>query len=342
MFQILVGKERQNRPELKKYLQKVKTMMKYDVTRKVAIIGAGLVGMSYAYALLNQGACDEMVLIDIDKRRAEGEAMDLNHGIAFSPKDMKIYAGNYNDCRDAEIIVITAGVAQKEGESRLDLLNRNASIIRSIVKEVMKSGFDGVFLVGTNPVDVLTYVVYKESGLPSKRVIGTGTSLDSARLRYLLSDYLKIDSRNIHAHIIGEHGDSEFPLWKNATIGIKPLTDVIEEHDEYSYSDLDKIYSDVRNAAYKIIERKRSTYYGIGMVLCHITKAIFNDTNSILPLSVYIDKLYGVRDLYIGMPAVINREGIREIVKINMIDADQEKFIQSAGILKESLNKLNL
>lgn len=315
--------------------------MKYDTARKIAIIGTGLVGMSYAYALLNQGACDEMVLIDIDKRRAEGEAMDLNHGIAFAPKDMKIYAGDYRECRDARIVVITAGVSQKEGESRLDLLSRNASIIKVIVGEVMKNGFTGILLVGTNPVDILTYVAYKESGLPSKRVIGTGTSLDSARLRYLLSSYLKIDSRNIHANIIGEHGDSEFPLWESANIGTKLLSDVIAEHKEYNSSDLKQIFSEVRNAAYNIIERKKSTYYAIGMVLCHITKAIFNDSNSIIPLSVYINDLFGVKDLYIGMPTVINSEGIREIVKINMTKAEREKFVHSAAILKDSLNQLN-
>jgi len=315
--------------------------MKYDTARKVVIIGAGLVGMSYAYALLNQGACDEIALIDIDKRRAEGEAMDLNHGIAFAPKDMKIYAGDYRECQDARIVVITAGVSQKKGESRLDLLSRNASIIKSIVGEVMKNGFSGILLVGTNPVDILTYVAYKESGLPSKRVIGTGTSLDSARLRYLLSSYLKIDSRNIHANIIGEHGDSEFPLWGSANIGTKLLSDVVAEHKEYNSSDLEQIFSEVRNAAYNIIERKKSTYYAIGMVLCHITKAIFNDSNSIIPLSVYINDFFGVKDLYIGMPAVINSEGIREIVKINMTKAEQEKFVHSATILKDSLNQLN-
>ena len=314
--------------------------MKTNDLRKVVLVGTGFVGMSYAYALLNQGGCDELVLIDLDQRKAEGEAMDLSHGLAFAPKDMKIYAGDYSECKNADIVVITAGAAQKEGETRLDLLNKNAKIMKSIVENIMKNGFNGIILVATNPVDIMTYLAQKYSKLPYSRVFGSGTSLDSARLRYLLSNYLKIDSKNVHAYIVGEHGDSEFPLWSNASIGIKPLLDVITEHSEYNISDLEKIYVEVRDAAYEIIERKKSTYYGIGMALCHITKAIFNDANSIIPVSVFIENYYGVNNLYIGMPAIINRNGIREVLKIHMTKEDQERFLNSGNILKEFIEKM--
>jgi len=293
--------------------------MKIDDNRKVVIVGAGFVGMSYAYVLLNQGVSDELVLIDIDHYKAEGEAMDLNHGLAFAPKDMKIYAGDYDSCKDANLVVITAGAAQKEGETRLDLLKKNSVIIKNIVEKVMGSGFDGILLITTNPVDIMTYVAFRQSGLSSRQVFGSGTSLDSARLRYLLSNYLNIHSKNIHAYIVGEHGDSEFPLWSNANVGVKPLLDVINEHNDYKLEDLDEIYVDVRDAAYKIIKRKKSTYYGIGMALSHITKAIFDDSNSIIPVSVYVENYYNVNQLYIGMPAIINRSGIREVVKIIII-----------------------
>jgi L-lactate dehydrogenase len=316
--------------------------MKLDESKKVVLIGTGAVGMSYAYSLLNQGACDELVLIDLNKEKAIGEAMDLNHGLAFAPRNMKIYGGDYSDCKGADLVVITAGAAQKEGETRLDLLTKNVKIIKNIVDNVMKYEFDGIFLIGTNPVDILTYVVYKHSGLPSKQVLGSGTSLDSARLRYLLSDYLTINSKNIHAYIVGEHGDTEFPLWSNANVGVKPLLDVINEHNEYKLDDLDQIYVDVRDAAYKIIERKNSTSYGIGLALCHITKAIFNDSNSIIPISVYVEDYYGVNDIYIGMPAIINRKGVRQMVRIHMSQTDQDKFKHSATVLKDMIQKISM
>lgn len=316
--------------------------MKTNDSRKVVLVGTGFVGMSYAYALLNQGGCDELVLIDLDHRKAEGEAMDLSHGLAYAPKDMKIYAGDYSECKDADIVVITAGAAQKEGETRLDLLNKNAKIMKSIIENIMKNDFKGIILVATNPVDIMTYLAQKYSNLPHSRVFGSGTSLDSARLRYLLSNYLHIDSKNVHAYIVGEHGDSEFPLWSNASIGIKPLLDVINEHSEYKISDLEKIYVEVRDAAYEIIERKKSTYYGIGMALCYITKAIFNDANSIIPVSVYVEDYYGVDKLYIGMPAIINRNGIREVLKINMTKEDQDRFLNSGNILKENIEKMDI
>lgn len=316
--------------------------MRNSDVRRVVLVGTGFVGMSYAYSMLNQGTTDELVLIDYNRDKAEGEAMDLNHGLAFAPKNMRIWAGDYSDCKDADLVVITAGAAQKDGETRLDLVQKNAAIMKSIVEQVMENEFDGIILVATNPVDVLTYVAWKVSGLPSSQVIGSGTTLDSARLRYLLSDYLKVDSRNIHAYIVGEHGDSEFPIWSNAYVGVKPLLDIINQHDEFKLEDLEDIYVDVRDAAYKIIERKRSTYYGIGMSLCQITKSILNDSNSVYPVSLYMEDYYGIEDVYIGMPGIINRRGLREMVTLHLTKADQDRLINSANILKEIIEQLEI
>ena len=309
---------------------------------KVAIVGTGFVGMSYAYALLNQGAVEEIVLIDIDQRKAEGEAMDLNHGLAFAPRKMSIKSGNYNDVKDAGLVVITAGVSQKEGENRIDLLNRNAVIIKSVVKQIMDTGFNGILLVASNPVDILTYVAWKVSGLPSSKVIGSGTSLDTARLRYEISQYIQIDVRNVHAYILGEHGDSEFVCWSNAFVGGKNIKDVIESMPEQiKFSDLDRIYHDVKNAAYDIISRKKASYYGIGMALVRITSAIFNNENRIIPISVYNDGIYDIeKDLYIGLPAVLNRDGVHHLVKLKFDQTETENLENSAKILKSVLNQL--
>jgi L-lactate dehydrogenase len=309
---------------------------------KVVIVGTGFVGMSYAYALVNQGTIEELVLIDLNQEKALGEAMDLNHGLAFAPRKMLIKAGSYADCCDADLVVITAGVSQKPGETRIDLLNRNASIIESVTKSIMSSGFNGIILVATNPVDILTYIAWKASKLPSSRVIGSGTSLDTARLRYEISKYIQIDARNIHAYIMGEHGDSEFVCWSKAYVGAKPILDVIESMDEIEFKDLDQIYLKVKGAAYEIIKRKTSTYYGIGMALVRITQAIFNNENSILPVSVYNDGVYDIeKDIYIGLPAVIHREGIHHVVHLKLNEEEQQKLVYSANLLKSSLDMIN-
>lgn len=310
---------------------------------KVVIIGTGFVGMSYAYALVNQGTVEEIVLIDVDPLKAEGEAMDLNHGLAFAPRKMHIKSGTYEDTKDASLVVITAGVNQKEGESRLDLLSRNANIMKSIVNNLMSSGFNGIILVATNPVDLLTYIVWKESGLPSSRVIGSGTSLDSARLRYEISRYIEIDVRNIHAYILGEHGDSEFVCWSNANVGGKPFKDVVESMHQIQFSDLEDIAYKVKHAAYEIISRKKATYYAIGMALVRITLAIFNNENRILPISVYNDNIYPcASDIYIGLPAVLNRDGVHHVVKLNLNQEESEKLEQSGNMIKKNLASLKL
>lgn len=317
--------------------------MYHDDSRKVVLVGTGLVGMSYAYALLNQNTCDELVLVDIDKRRAEGEAMDLNHGLAFSSSHMKIRAGEYEDCTDADIVVICAGVAQKPGESRLNLLQRNAAVFRSIVEPVVQSGFEGIFLVATNPVDVMTHITWSLSGFESHRVIGSGTALDTARLRYLLGDYFSVDPRNVHAYVMGEHGDSEFVPWSQAMVATKSVMDICGESGGcYCVDEMERISSEVRGAAQKIIEAKKSTYYGIGMALVRITKAIFGNESSVLTVSAMLHGEYGQEGVYVGVPAVVGREGIKQIVTLRLTEAEHQKLDASCDLMRESFQAFAL
>ena len=310
--------------------------MKVD-KRKVVIVGTGMVGMSYAYCLLNQSVCDELVLIDVNKVRAEGEAMDLNHGLAFANSNMTIYAGEYSDCTDADIVVICAGVAQKPGETRLDLLKRNAAVFRSIIDPVTSSGFNGIFLVATNPVDIMTRITCVLSGFNPRRVMGSGTALDTARLRYLLGGYLKADPRNVHAYVMGEHGDSEFVPWSQALLATKPIMDLCTERGEEGFCDkLGDIEEEVRTAAYKIIEAKKATYYGIGMALTRITKAILGDEYSVLTVSAMLRGEYGQRDVFVGVPCIINQNGIQSVLPLSLTDAELEKLAKSCDTLRES------
>ncbi|TCN22867.1 L-lactate dehydrogenase [Mesobacillus foraminis] len=302
---------------------------------RVVLIGTGAVGSSYAFAMLNQGVAEELVLIDLNKEKSEGDAMDLNHGMPFAPSPTKIWFGGYADCGDADIVVICAGANQKPGETRLDLVEKNANIFKGIVGDVMSSGFDGIFIVATNPVDILTYAVRKYSGLPKERVIGSGTILDTARFRFLLGDYFNIDTRNVHAYIIGEHGDTELPVWSHADIGGKPIKTIIEEREDYKQEDLDNIFINVRDAAYHIIQRKGATYYGIAMGLVRLTKAILQNENSILTVSAYLDGEYGQSDIYIGVPAIVNRGGIREVLEFELSKEEQEQFQHSVQVLKK-------
>ncbi|MBO5105057.1 MAG: L-lactate dehydrogenase [Ruminococcus sp.] len=312
--------------------------------RKVVLIGTGMVGMSFAYALVNQGGiCNELVLIDVNKERANGEAMDLNHGLAFAKSNMRIYAGEYKDCKDADIVVIAAGVAQKEGETRLDLLQRNTEVFRSIINPVVKSGFDGIFLVATNPVDIMTRVTYELSRFGASRVIGTGTSLDTARLRYLLGDYFTVDPKNIHAYVIGEHGDSEFVPFSQVMLATKSVTEILEdERNDYNIDDMQSIEEQVRTSAYKIIKAKRATYYGIGMAIARIVKAILGDENSVLTVSAKLCGEYDSKNVFIGVPCIIGRNGVKEIVELSLTDEEKEKFCKSRQVLEDSFDGLNL
>ncbi|MCD8220746.1 MAG: L-lactate dehydrogenase [Clostridiales bacterium] len=309
--------------------------------RKVVLIGAGMVGMSYAYSMLNQGVFDELVLIDIDRKRAEGEAMDLNHGLAFSPANMKIYAGDYRDCKDADIVAICAGAAQKPGESRLDLLKRNRMVFQSIIDPVTESGFNGIFLVATNPVDLMTRMTYDLSGFNAGRVIGTGTALDSARLRYLLGDYMDVDPRNIHAYVMGEHGDSEFVPWSQAMLGTRPICDILNicDHTE-EMERLEAMEAEVKGAAYKIIEAKRATYYGIGMAMTRISKAILGGENSVLTVSARLRGEYGQNDVFIGVPCIISKDGVKRVVELRLDEKELERFALSCTVLRENYEEL--
>ena len=306
--------------------------------RKVVLVGTGFVGMSMAYALLNQGGVNELVLIDVAKEKAIGEAMDLSDGVPCSPARMVIRAGDYEECKDANIVVITAGIAQKPGQTRLDLLQTNAKIIKEITQNVVSSGFNGIFVIASNPVDILTYIVQKTSKFPTSKVIGSGTVLDTARLRFLLGEHLKVSSKNIHAYIMGEHGDSSFVPWSKSYVGCKPLIDIMKQRGEEDM--LEKIHQQVRDEAYEIIERKKATYYGIGLGLTKIIKAILNDEHEILTISTFLNGEYGKNDIYIGVPAIVNNQGVQEILQIDLTQEEQAKFDHSYEVLNELKNKV--
>lgn len=310
--------------------------MKNHVNR-VVLIGTGFVGSSYAFALLNQGVTEELVMVDLNKEKSEGDAMDLNHGLPFAPSRTKIWFGDYSDCRLADIVVICAGANQKPGETRLDPVEKNTKIFKGIVDQVMSSGFDGIFLVATNPVDILTYAVWKFSGLPKERVIGSGTILDTARFRFLLGEYFDVDTRNVHAYIIGEHGDTELPVWSHADIAGRSIQEWMKKRPDFQQEHLNELFLNVRDAAYHIIQRKGATYYGIAMGLVRLTKAILQNENSVLTVSAYLDGEYGHKDIYIGVPAVVNRSGIREIVELKLNNEETEKFTNSVNVLRKAM-----
>lgn len=302
---------------------------------KIVLVGTGFVGMSMAYSMLNRGGIGELVLIDIDKEKTVGEEMDLSHGLPFAPQKMVIKAGDYSDCKDAEIVVVTAGVAQKPGQTRLELAEVNTKIVKDITKNIMASGFNGIIIVASNPVDLMTYVVYKVSGLPKNKVIGSGTVLDTARLRYMIADYMDVSSKNVHAYIMGEHGDSSFVPWSHCYVGCKKLTDIIKDKGR-PMEDLEKIHQNVINAAYEIINRKKATYYGIGMSLNRLVRAILDNENSILTVSTYLENgEYGQNDVYIGVPAVINQNGVRELMELELNTEEQEKLNNSCNLIKK-------
>lgn len=298
---------------------------------KVVIVGCGNVGMSYAYALLNQRTnVNELILIDLNEDRALGEAMDLNHCLAFAPSKIDIRCGDYTDCSDAKIVVIAAGANQNKGESRMDLIYKNSKIFKSIVGDVVKSGFKGIFLVATNPLDVMTYLTWKYSGFDYHRVLGSGTSLDTSRLRYLIGDKLGIGPKNIHAYVIGEHGDSEFVPWSNATVGLQNVGKFLSVEEKQEIAD------EVKNAAYKIIERKGATYYGIGMCLVSITNAILGDENRIITVSTY-DK---ENDVFIGLPTIVNKRGAKGRVFVDLTEEESLQLQHSIDVIKEALEKI--
>ena len=295
---------------------------------KIGIIGCGNVGMSYAYALLNQKtSCNELVLIDVNEKKVEGEVMDLCHCLPFGPTKINIKVGKYEDCADADIICIAAGKSQLPGETRTDLIYKNAEVFKIIIDEIMKTGFNGIFLIATNPLDVMTYITYKYSKFDTSKVIGSGTSLDTARLRYMIGDKLNINPKNVHAYVIGEHGDSEFVPWSIATVGSQSVKDFLTQEE------LDKIMYDVKKAAYDIIDRKGSTCYGIGMCLVRITNAILNDENTIITVSSYDEK----NDVYVGGPTIINRKGIDKRIFVKLTKEEEDLLQNSIDTIKNNI-----
>lgn len=300
---------------------------------RVVIIGTGAVGSTTAYTLMLRERVSELVLIDANKEKALGEALDMNHGLPFTG-GVKIWAGDYSDCADADVVVIAAGASQKPGETRIDLLKRNAVIFDSIIQNIVKYNDHAIILVATNPVDILSYVSFKKSGFPSNRVIGSGTLLDSARFRYLIGQNKKINPRSIHAHIIGEHGDSELPLWSLANVAGIGL--------EFSDEDREEIYNSTKNAAYEIINAKGATSYAIALALDRIIVSILQNEASVLNVSTLLNNFNGVSDVYLGVPCVVDRTGVREILDLQLDDEELKKFHESANKLKGEIAKLDL
>jgi L-lactate dehydrogenase len=314
----------------------------YSHALKVAVIGAGFVGSSFAYSLMIHGTVSEIVLIDVDRKRAEGEAMDLNHGVSFV-QPVRVWAGDYQDCQDADIVVITAGLAQKPGESRLDLVTSNVGIFRQIIPKIKEFNSTGILLVATNPVDLMTYAALKLSGFPSGRVIGSGTILDTSRLRYVLGEHLKVDARNVHAYIIGEHGDSEVPAWSLASVAGTRLKDYTAVYgQELDDAHLNSVFKQVKNAAYKIIELKGRTYYAIGLGLTRIVESIIRDENAILTVSSLLHDYYGVDEICLSVPTIVNRTGVREVLKLPLTEEEITKLQSSASTLKSIVKSLAL
>lgn len=308
--------------------------------QKAAVIGCGFVGSTIAYALMQKGTFSELVLLDANRQKAEGEAMDISHGLPFAHA-MDIYAGTYEDIQDASVIIITAGANQKPGETRLDLVQKNARIMRSVIAEIRRVNCEGILLIVSNPVDILTHVAWKESGFPASRVFGSGTVLDTARLKYLLGEKLKVDSRNVHAFIVGEHGDSELAVWSCANVYGIPVEDFAAIR---GFSDIDRIedeiYHAVRDSAYEIIDRKGATYYGIGMAAARIAEAIVRDSHTIAPVSVCLNGEYGFSDLCLSIPAIIGNEGAEQILEIPFSPKEMKKLQKSAAELKTVMENL--
>lgn len=307
--------------------------------RKAAIVGCGFVGSASAFSLMQSGLFSELVLIDADRQRAEGEALDISHGLPYA-RPMQIYAGDYDDVADCSVIVITAGAAQKEGETRLDLVHKNVGIFRSIVPEIAKRNFEGILLVVANPVDILTAAAVKLSGFPEHRVIGSGTVLDTARLKYTLGQHLSVDSRNVNAFIIGEHGDSELAAWSCVDVGGVSLPDFCEMRGHHNDHDLaaQKIYENVKNSAYEIISKKRATYYGVAMAVNRICECIVRNEHSILPVSSMIHGAYGIEGVALSLPAVVGADGMETLVPIHLSDEEVAALRASAKVLKEVLD----
>jgi L-lactate dehydrogenase len=314
---------------------------------KIAVIGGGNVGVRYAYGLLIRGVGREIVIVDLDRKRVEGEVADLSHGMSYAPGPIHITSGDYKDIQGSELVVITAGKKQKAGQTRMDVAKDNVAVFREIIPEITKYAPEAIFLVVSNPLDVMTYAAYKISGKPSSEVIGSGTVLDSARFRYLLASECMVDTRNIHAYILGEHGDTEFPVWSKAMIGGMLFNDYCRDYcDKRKTCNVrlhrQQIVDNVKNSAYSIIEKKGETSYGIGLSLGRITQAIINNENAILPVSVHMEGFYGLKDCYLSLPSIVNKKGIREVLILKLDDEERDKLEYSAAAIKKVINETGL
>lgn len=305
---------------------------------KVVLVGAGDVGVAYAFALVNQGTVDHLAIIDIDEKKLEGNVMDLNHGVVWAPSRTRVTKGSYEDCKDASLVVICAGAAQRPGETRLDLIGKNMKIMKSITDEIMANGFDGIILVASNPVDALTYAVWKYTGLPKERVIGSGTVLDSARYRYMLGELFEVAPTSVHAYIIGEHGDSELPVISSGQVAGVSLASYAAKDPGFA-DRIERIFEETRDAAYDIIDRKGSTSYGIGMGLARITRAIVQNQDVVLPISALVEGQYGYSDIYIGTPAVVGGAGIKRVVELDLNEHEKAAFKKSADTLEAAVRE---
>lgn len=311
-------------------------------TGKIVIVGTGFVGATFAYALMISGLCSEIVLIDRNEERAEGEAMDLNHGIAFT-QPAQIRTGTYADCAGADIVVVTAGAAQKPDESRLELVHRNAAIYKQIIPEITRYTQDAILVIVTNPVDVMAHVAYKLSGLPAKQVIGSGTVLDTARFKFLLSQHCQVDVKNVHAYILGEHGDTEVPIWSLANVaGTKFDQYCLTCERACDHSQRDEIFVQVRDAAYHIIARKQATYYAVGLALVEICETILRHENSVLTVSTLLDDYLGVSDVYLSVPTILNRHGVSRLIELELSEEELRAFQYSAATIRQVMDELSI
>ncbi len=320
-----------------------KMKQKNSLKPKISIIGCGNVGIRYAYAVMIKSLARSIVITDINTKKLKGEVMDLSHSTPYIPSPVEVAAGDYPDTKDSDLIVITAGAKQEPGQSRLDLVNNNVKIFKKIIPELIKYSPEAVILVVTNPVDILSYAAYKISGKNPNSVIGSGTVLDTARFRYLLGAHCSIDSRNIHAYILGEHGDTEFPVWSRVMLGgilLRDYCPVCGRHDKCEADkELHDLFLEVKNSAYKIIDYKGETSYGIGLAMARITSALLGDENSILPVSVLVNDFIGIDDVYMGLPTILNRSGVKQVLPVKLNDTEKEQFRHSAWTLKEILKK---
>ncbi|MEN8907634.1 MAG: L-lactate dehydrogenase [Clostridiales bacterium] len=313
-----------------------------NISTKISIIGAGFVGSTTAYTIMTSGLVSEIVLVDISKDKSDGEVMDLNHGMPFT-KPVKVYSGTYEDTKNSDIVIITAGANQKPNETRIDLVEKNVKIFKNILSELLKYNDNSILLVVTNPVDILTYITYKYSGFPKNRVIGSGTVLDTARFRYLLADHTNIDPRNVHAYIIGEHGDTEVPAWSLANIAgisMDKYCDICNGCDrDFTKSN---IFNQVKSAAYEIIQKKGATYYAVALAVNKIVETILRDENSILTVSSFLENKYGLNDICISVPTIVNKNGVERILELPLSTYEHDLLKRSSDSLKGVINKLNL